>query len=51
MMLASSPRDPKKKEDCRKGKMPNKENPKQEKRKKTESKKKENFEIKTLEDN
>ncbi len=51
MMLASSTRDPKKKEDCRKGKIPDKENPKQEKRKKIESKKKENFEIKTLEDN
>jgi hypothetical protein len=49
--LASSTRDPKKKEDCRKGNMPDKENPKQEKRKKTESKKNENFEIKTLEDN
>jgi hypothetical protein len=31
--------------------MPDKENPKQEKRKKTKSKKKENFEIMTLEDN
>ncbi len=31
--------------------MPDKENPKQEKRKKTKSKKKDNFEIKTLEDN